>query len=340
VQQAWFLARTRYDKTVRRAWRRLARIFEVRRLPRARLVADGEPAGSAPHLFLEPLESFPDYVRFLAREASTLARQQEVERRLLERFRGKFIVEGRCYVCESESGFLVDDIHAYGGGPDGRSVPNWRERLVCLRCGLNNRRRATVHLVESIGDLSAGSAIYLTERKTPTYARFAARFPACIGSELLDDGTMPGATNRKGIRHEDITALTFADASFDAVISLDVLEHVPDFEAGFAECHRVLKPGGKLFVTVPFRIDRESNLVRARLRDDGSIEHLLEPEYHGDPIAQTGCLAYYHFGWQILDQMRAAGFDRAAAYLYWSREWGYLGGSQILLVANGCSQGP
>ena len=45
--------------------------------------------------------------------------------------------------------------------------------------------------------------------------------------------------------------LPYADASFDVVALLDTVEHIPDDLAVFAECHRVLKPGGKLLVTVP-----------------------------------------------------------------------------------------
>ncbi len=49
----------------------------------------------------------------------------------------------------------------------------------------------------------------------------------------------------------DATRLPFADASFDKVIASEVLEHVPDDDAAFAELARVLRPGGVLAVTVP-----------------------------------------------------------------------------------------
>jgi SAM-dependent methyltransferase len=53
-------------------------------------------------------------------------------------------------------------------------------------------------------------------------------------------------------RHEDIHAMTFADESFDAVLCLEVLEHVADPHTAAREICRVLRPGGRLFLTAPF----------------------------------------------------------------------------------------
>jgi ubiquinone/menaquinone biosynthesis C-methylase UbiE len=39
-------------------------------------------------------------------------------------------------------------------------------------------------------------------------------------------------------------ALPFPDATFDLVALLDTVEHIPDELGVFAECARVLKPGG------------------------------------------------------------------------------------------------
>ncbi|CAN5861348.1 hypothetical protein BH10CHL1_BH10CHL1_27220 [soil metagenome] len=47
------------------------------------------------------------------------------------------------------------------------------------------------------------------------------------------------------------TDLPFAAHSFDLVALLDTVEHIPDEFGVFQECRRVLKPGGKLIVTVP-----------------------------------------------------------------------------------------
>ena len=47
---------------------------------------------------------------------------------------------------------------------------------------------------------------------------------------------------------DDQVALPFLDGAFDATISFGVLEHVPDPNGSLDELHRVLKPGGMLFV--------------------------------------------------------------------------------------------
>lgn len=50
----------------------------------------------------------------------------------------------------------------------------------------------------------------------------------------------------------DIVDIPVGDASFDAVLCTEVLEHVSDPIAALRELARVLKPGGTLIVTAPF----------------------------------------------------------------------------------------
>ena len=227
---------------------------------------------------------------------------------------GLIQTDGFCFPCRAWRTFTTPAGSAHAGRP---SVPNWREGLRCPDCGLNSRMRASVHLLADCLKAKRGSRLYVTENVTPLYRWLKARYPRTVGSEFLRDGTGPGNTNPAGIRHEDMTCLSFANGSLDHIVCLEVLEHVPDFRRALWECARALSPNGSLLLTAPFHRG-ERHLVRARLRDDGTIEHIEPPEYHGDPIDPEGCLCFYHFGWDLLDDFRAAGFREAASAVFWS----------------------
>lgn len=73
--------------------------------------------------------------------------------------------------------------------------------------------------------------------------------PLDLGREGLEYARGYGLTR---LVQGNVTALPFADASFDGLISLDVLVHLPPGGEGaaFAEFARVLRPGGLLAVRV------------------------------------------------------------------------------------------
>ncbi|MEF8889399.1 MAG: methyltransferase domain-containing protein, partial [Desulfohalobiaceae bacterium] len=53
------------------------------------------------------------------------------------------------------------------------------------------------------------------------------------------------------VMHGECRDLPFASRSLDAVICSEVLEHLADYRAALQEIHRVLRPGGKLALSVP-----------------------------------------------------------------------------------------
>jgi SAM-dependent methyltransferase len=63
--------------------------------------------------------------------------------------------------------------------------------------------------------------------------------------------TADGTTARFEVVRGDLRALPVPDASVDRVIASEVLEHIHDDVIAMAEIARVLKPGGKVAVTVP-----------------------------------------------------------------------------------------
>jgi SAM-dependent methyltransferase len=67
---------------------------------------------------------------------------------------------------------------------------------------------------------------------------------------IAEAGEAPAGARYEVVRG-DLTALPVPDASVDRVIASEVLEHIPDDTTAFAEIARVLKPGGRVAVTVP-----------------------------------------------------------------------------------------
>lgn len=282
------------------------------------------------HIQIQRISCWADYRQYLDTGALEFARQSQYEQGLLSNDE-RFTVHGYCYPCRQFSDFHVD--YNYTSATDEHRIPNWRERLVCRRCGLNNRLRAAVHLFELLCQPRVDAPIYLTEQTTALYRLLSARFPNVTGSEYLGSACPAGTTDKGGIRNESLCALSFPDAAFDHILSFDVLEHIPDYRKGFQECLRCLRPGGSLIFSVPFLTGAEQTVQRARLDEDGKVVHLLPPEYHGDPINTLGCLCYWHFAWDLLDELRSIGFKSAEAVLYWSDVYGYLGGQQIVFMA-------
>lgn len=165
------------------------------------------------------------------------------------------------------------------------------------------------------------------------------KYPNLRASEYLTDvseerqGHMNHYISPHKLGHQDLTNLTFEKETFKFILSFDCFEHIPDYKAAFKECLRVLRPKGKIIWSVPFDRDKQETLVRAKLNKDGSITHFTEPEYHGNPMSDDGCLSFYTFGWELLDELKNMGYSKTYALLYWSEKYAYMGGEQILLCA-------
>jgi len=130
-------------------------------------------------------------------------------------------------------------------------------------------------------------------------------------SSCYMDGTAPGTEISPRTSCQNVESLTYADNSFDCVISEDVFEHVRHPDKGFREIYRVLRPGGHHVFTVPFHFDRPTEI---RVDTSGAEDmHLLPPEYHGDPLRGM-ILAYRAFGIDLYAQLDEIGFETRVAF--------------------------
>lgn len=140
----------------------------------------------------------------------------------------------------------------------------------------------------------------------------AKRLGADVYSTDIDDYFIPEYKELSDIEHlsperfhverQDGRSLTYPDTFFDKVFSVSVIEHIPDH--GDSECMReiarVLKPGGRCLLTVPFSPQSSDQYRNGRdfywsgassQKDDGSVffqRRYSEQDLHDRLIAPSG----------------------------------------------------
>lgn len=96
----------------------------------------------------------------------------------------------------------------------------------------------------------------------------------------------------------DICDLPFSDDAFDLIICNHVLEHIPDDTRAMKELYRILKPGGKAILQVPYDKNKEKTF------EDNSIT---------DPKERTKIFGQYDhvrvYGMDYFDKLKAIGFQ-------------------------------
>lgn len=177
----------------------------------------------------------------------------------------------------------------------------------CARCGSARNTIAIVAAIVRHARSAVRGAVLLNSQRGPFFDWVTHEAGSVVTTTYVE-GSAPGAMVN-GARHEDLQALTFGDARFDAFLNQEIYEHVVDDARAFAEAHRVLKPGGFLIFTVPLADGQDKTIERACVRD-GVIVHLTEPEYHDEPSGGR-ILAFRSYGTDVADRLRAAGFASA-----------------------------
>lgn len=67
-------------------------------------------------------------------------------------------------------------------------------------------------------------------------------------------------------------SLPFADETFDGVLCLNALHHIPSYEVAFRELYRVLKPGGRAVFSEPGTAHAQAAHSQFRMREEGVLE--------------------------------------------------------------------
>ncbi|MGO1069816.1 class I SAM-dependent methyltransferase [Lysobacter sp. CA199] len=199
---------------------------------------------------------------------------------------------GVCPTCSQQSSFTA--------------THEWlRDSFVCDLCGSVPRERALMHVIDRFFPQWRELRIHETSpAMRGASVRLSQECADYIPSQFFP-GVAPGDFV-SGMRCENLEALSFADESVDLHISQDVMEHIFDPAQAFAEVARTLRPGGAHIFTVPIVHKHFSSVRRARMNVDGSITHIKEAQYHGNPISDDGVLVTVDWGYDICRYIHSA----------------------------------
>lgn len=147
----------------------------------------------------------------------------------------------------------------------------------------------------SILDLGCGPGFYVSE--IAPHVGSSGRVTGVDPSEsmLALAGKRNEANDNVELRRGHANAIPADDGSFDAALSVQVLEYVEDISGAVAELHRVLRPGGRLVVW-----DVDWTTLSWRSSDDDRMARMLEAwngHLHDPALPRT-----------LATVMRSAGF--------------------------------
>lgn len=192
----------------------------------------------------------------------------------------------------------------------------------CARCRASAIHMSIINVLRELQLNLEHQTVYEMSSRGPMFEFLKRRAGQLIYSEFFDD--IPQGGYRGYVQCQDVQQLTYADGSFDLCTSTEVFEHVPDDRRGFSEICRVLRPCGRFIFTVP--LTEAAATVERAIVADGVIQHLLEPEYHGDVVRGFGkVLCYRNYGRDILERLREAGFRQARLMPPDEKAWWGLG---------------
>lgn len=131
-----------------------------------------------------------------------------------------------------------------------------------------------------------------------------------IAPEVVEHARSRYGSDRIAFEVMDVNGLSVEDSSFDVAVSFQVVEHLADVSGYFDEIARVLRPGGRAFLTTPNRLT-----ISAGSREPVNPFHLREytPEEFFDALRgqfdSVSLSGLFHARWLALnDRVRLVDF--------------------------------
>jgi SAM-dependent methyltransferase len=126
-------------------------------------------------------------------------------------------------------------------------IAGYGENILCPACLSTARERLVIALLQNEFTLTGKRILHFSPEKN--IYNFIKQSNEVITADIeplfyksIDDK----------IKAEDATRLSFVEESFDVVIGNHIMEHIPADKKALTEIYRVLKPGGRAILQVPY----------------------------------------------------------------------------------------
>ena len=128
--------------------------------------------------------------------------------------------------------------------------------------------QAARHLTRVDRCLDAGTG---EGRNLPLLLKWASEVHGCDGSASALTKVPAALAAQVHLQQCDLSQLPYPAAHFDLVLSVDVLETLPELDVTLREFHRVLRPGGLLICNIPGDEDGIHGVEMAPAGEDGFL---------------------------------------------------------------------
>ncbi len=255
----------------------------------------------------------------------------DIERQALQA--GKLV--GVCNISGTPTDFKISHHNLRETVIANSSGSNNRQRqLVCaISIALFNHPNATIHEIAHFINYN-NLKVYTAEARAALFSglKRLIRPDLFFCSEYFGPESQSGQIVN-GVRHEDLQQTSFADETFDIILTSEVFEHIPDAIKAEREVVRILKKGGFYCFTVPFMPYAEHDEIRASLDVNGQVIHHAPPEYHGNAVhPEDGSLVYRTFSQRDMQRRFSDLGCQFMTFQLWSRSLGILGNNQMVHV--------
>lgn len=241
-------------------------------------------------------DSFQDYQFWIQNEVMSDRRaiEEQIVKNLNNSNEAFLLIAGYCAYCQKAAHFLIDSVSGKLDLDQKLVEPNWRERLICIRCNLNNRNR---FLWIFLNNFPSDSKTWFVDYGSSMLPTLASKF----GNLNHKDSNA-----QTKLDHEQ-TLVEFQDNQFRLHLSLETIDIVEELSDYLFQAYRTLVSNGRFVATFPFN----QNLQSTQSSDTNNRQ----------------------IGWDILDQMRTIGFIDVQFISGWSSKYVHLGPDQFFLYA-------